>query len=63
MHVIVLAQVPSDQARPGSFASDDPGMRYEQVARYALTVGESRQVAELKAFGVEPTNVRVVTRR
>ena len=62
VRVLVLAEIPADQAKRGSFRSDSPGTRYEQVAEFTLATGESRQVQELEAFGREPTTVKIVTR-
>lgn len=62
VRVLVLAGVPSGEAKAGSFPSDEAGTRYEQIASFDLKTGESRLVRELTDFGGEQTTVRVVTR-
>ena len=57
VRVVVLAEIPAAQAKPGSFPSDSPSSRYEQIAEFTLAMGESREVKELKGFGLEPTTV------
>ena len=63
VRVVVLAEIPADQAKPSSFPGDSPGSRYEQIAEFTLAMDESRQVEELKAFGREATTIKIVTRR
>jgi hypothetical protein len=62
VRVLVLAALPAGEARPGSFPSDEPGTRYEQVASFDLKTGATRQVRELTDFGGEPATIRIVTR-
>jgi hypothetical protein len=62
VRVLVLAAVPSGEAKPGSFPSDDAGTRYEQIASFDLKIGESRLLLELKDFGGQPTTIQIVTR-
>ena len=63
VRVVVLAEIPANQAKPSSFPSASANSRYEQVAEFTLAMGESRQVEELKAFGREPATVKIVTHR
>ena len=62
VRVVVLAAVPAAEAKPGSFPSDEPGTRYEQVASFDLKTGESREVQEIASSGGDPTTVRIVTK-
>lgn len=60
VQVVLLTQVvipASDSSPRGS--GDRPTVRWEEFARYPLVTGETREIAEAKALGLDTMSVRV----